>query len=215
MYDVILFDLDGTLTDSGLGITNSVAYSLKKFGIEIADRTELYKFIGPPLRESFEKYYGFSPEEAGKAVKYYREYYADKGLFENTVYEGIEDLLKEIRDSGKRAIVATSKPEVFAKRILEHFGLAKYFADIVGANLDETRTKKDEVIAHVLESCEIPDRSKVLMVGDREHDILGAGENRMDSIGVLFGYGSREELEKAGANEIAASVPELEKLLLV
>lgn len=122
MYDVILFDLDGTLTDSGLGITNSVAYSLKKFGIEIDDRTELYKFIGPPLRESFEKYYGFSPEEAGKAVEYYREYYTDKGLFENTVYEGIEELLKEIRDSGKRAIVATSKPEVFAKRILEHFG---------------------------------------------------------------------------------------------
>ncbi|MCI9330136.1 MAG: HAD family hydrolase [Ruminococcus sp.] len=209
MYDVILFDLDGTLTDSGLGITNSVAYSLKKFGIEIDDRTELYKFIGPPLRESFEKYYGFSPEEAGKAVEYYREYYMDKGLFENTVYEGIEELLKEIRDSGKRAIVATSKPEVFAKRILEHFGLAKYFAYIVGANLDETRTKKDEVIAHVLESCEIPDRSKVLMVGDREHDILGAKKMGLDSLGVLFGYGDYEELKRAGATYIAETVRDI------
>ena len=121
MYDVILFDLDGTLTDSGLGITNSVAYALKKYGIEVTDRTELYKFIGPPLRESFEKYYGFSAKEAEKAVEYYREYYVDKGIFENTVYFGIEDLLKEIRNSGKRAIVATSKPQVFAKRILEHF----------------------------------------------------------------------------------------------
>lgn len=209
MYDVILFDLDGTLTDSGLGITNSVAYSLKKFGIEIDDRTELYKFIGPPLRESFEKYYGFSPEEARKAVEYYREYYTDKGLFENTVYEGIEELLKEIRDSGKRAIVATSKPEVFAKRILEHFGLAKYFAYIVGANLDETRTKKDEVIAHVLESCEIPDRSKVLMVGDREHDILGAKKMGLDSLGVLFGYGDYEELKRAGATYIAETVRDI------
>lgn len=206
MYDVILFDLDGTLTDSGLGITNSVAYSLKKYGIEVADRTELYKFIGPPLKESFAEYYGFSAEEAGKAVEYYREYYVDKGIFENTVYEGIEELLKEIRDSGRRAIVATSKPEVFAKRILEHFGLAKYFAYIAGAAMDETRVKKDEVISYVLKSCEIPDRSKVLMVGDREHDILGAKKMGIDSLGVLFGYGDYDELKRAGATYIAETV---------
>lgn len=209
MYDVILFDLDGTLTDSGLGITNSVAYALKKYGIEVTDRTELYKFIGPPLRESFEKYYGFSEKEAEKAVEYYREYYVDKGIFENTVYFGIEDLLKEIRDSGKRAIVATSKPQVFAKRILEHFGLADYFEQIAGASLDETRTKKDEVIAYVLETCGISDRSRVLMVGDREHDILGAKKNGIDSLGVLFGYGGYAELKEAGASYIAETVKDI------
>lgn len=209
MYDVILFDLDGTLTDSGLGITNSVAYALKKYGIEVTDRTELYKFIGPPLRESFEKYYGFSAKEAEKAVEYYREYYVDKGIFENTVYFGIEDLLKEIRNSGKRAIVATSKPQVFAKRILEHFGLADYFEQITGASLDETRTKKDEVIAYVLETCDIPDRSRVLMVGDREHDILGAKKNGIDSLGVLFGYGDYTESKEAGASYIAETVKDI------
>lgn len=209
MYDVILFDLDGTLTDSGPGITNSVAYALKKYGIEVTDRTELYKFIGPPLRESFEKYYGFSAKEAEKAVEYYREYYVDKGIFENTVYFGIEDLLKEIRDSGKRAIVATSKPQVFAKRILEHFGLADYFEQIAGASLDETRTKKDEVIAYVLETCDIPDQSRVLMVGDREHDILGAKKNGIDSLGVLFGYGDYAELKEAEASYIAETVKDI------
>ena len=175
MYDVILFDLDGTLTDSALGITNSVAYSLKKYGIEVADRTELYKFIGPPLQESFEKYYSFSPEEAKRAVEYYREYYREKGIFENVVYEGIESLLKMLYASGKTLLVATSKPEEFAKTILKHFNLEKYFTYIAGANMDGTRTKKDEVICYALQNGHISDRSKVLMVGDREHDILGAG----------------------------------------
>lgn len=209
MYDVILFDLDGTLTDSGLGITNSVAYSLKKYGIEVADRTELYKFIGPPLKESFEQYYGFSPVEAAKAVVYYREYYVDKGIFENTVYDGIEELLWRIRDSGKMAVVATSKPEIFAKRILKHFGLEKYFAYIVGANMDETRTKKDEVISYVLQNCNIPEHSRILMVGDREYDILGAKKMELDSLGVLFGYGDYEELKNAGATYIAESVRDI------
>lgn len=209
MYDVILFDLDGTLTDSGSGITNSVAYSLRKYGIEVTDRTELYKFIGPPLKESFEKYYGFSAEEAAKAVGYYREYYVDKGLFENAVYEGIEELLQAIQDSGKIAIVATSKPEIFARRILEHFHIAKYFIYIVGANMDETRTKKEEVISYVLQNCNIPEHSKVLMIGDREHDILGAKKAGLDSLGVLFGYGDYEELKNAGATYIAESVKDI------
>lgn len=209
MYDVILFDLDGTLTDSGLGITNSVAYSLRKYKIEVTDRTELYKFIGPPLKESFEKYYGFSAEEAAKAVEYYREYYVDKGLFENTVYDGIEELLRTIRDSGKIAIVATSKPELFARKILEHFRIAKYFTYIVGANMDETRTKKDEVISYVLQNCNIPAHSKVLMVGDREHDILGAKKMGLDSLGVLFGYGDYDELKNAGATYIAENVKDI------
>ncbi len=214
MYDVILFDLDGTLTDSALGITNSVAYSLKKYGIEVADRTELYKFIGPPLQESFEKYYGFSPEEAKKAVEYYREYYREKGIFENVVYEGIESLLKMLYASGKTLIVATSKPEEFAKTILKHFKLEKYFAYIAGANMDGTRTKKDEVICYALQNGNISDRSKVLMVGDREHDILGAGKAGIDSLGVLYGYGDYEELKKAGADYIAESVEDIYPVIM-
>lgn len=173
MYEVILFDLDGTLTDPGVGITNSVAYALKKYGIEVTDKTELYKFIGPPLQESFETYYGFSEEKARTAVEYYREYYRDKGIFENLVYEGIEKLLKTIYDSGKKIIVATSKPEIFANKILEHFHLAKYFTYIAGASMDGTRTKKDEVISYALKTCYISDFSKVVMIGDREHDVIG------------------------------------------
>ncbi len=209
MYEIILFDLDGTLTDSGPGITNSVAYALKKYGIETADQSVLFKFIGPPLKESFEKYYGFSEEEAGKAIGYYREYYSDKGIFENAVYEGIEDLLKEIQESKKTAVVATSKPEAYAKKILEHFGIAKYFAYIAGANMDGTRTKKEEVIAHVLERCGLSDRSRVLMVGDREHDVLGAKKMGIDSLGVLFGYGDYEELKHAKATYIAETVKDI------
>lgn len=209
MYDVILFDLDGTLTDSGLGITNSVAYALRKYGIEVADRRELYKFIGPPLKESFEKYYSFSAEEAERAIIYYREYYTDKGMFENEVYEGIKELLGEIRKAGKIAVVATSKPELFAKRILEHFGLAEYFQYIVGATMDETRTKKDEVISYILQNYDIPKQARVLMVGDREHDILGAKKTGIDSLGVLFGFGDYEELKNAGATHIAETVKDI------
>lgn len=209
MYDMILFDLDGTLTDSGPGITNSVAYALKKYGIEVDDRRELFKFIGPPLKESFETYYGFSPEESERAVQYYREYYSDKGLFENAVYEGIEELLKAIRESEKTAAVATSKPEKYARRILEHFGIAQYFTYIAGANMDGTRTKKEEVIAYVLERCGAFDRSKVLMVGDRKHDVLGAEKMGIDSLGVLFGYGDYEELKQAGARYIAEHVEDM------
>lgn len=209
MYDVILFDLDGTLTDSGLGITNSAAYSLKKYGIEITDRAELYKFVGPPLHESYEKYYGFSPEEAKKAVEYYREYYRDKGIFENVVYEGIEELLKAIYNSGKTMIVATSKPEEFAKRILEYFDISKYFSCIAGSKMDGTRTKKDEVIFYALEKGKVSDLSKVLMIGDREHDMIGAQKVGIDSLGVLFGYGNYEELKNAGATYIAETVKDI------
>lgn len=214
MYDVILFDLDGTLTDSGLGITNSAAYSLKKYGIEIADRSELYKFIGPPLHESYEKYYGFSPEEAKKAVEYYREYYRDKGIFENIVYEGMEELLKAIFNSGKTMIVATSKPEEFAKKILEYFDIAKYFSCIAGAKMDGTRTKKDEVILYALKKGKVSDLSKVLMIGDREHDMIGAQKVGIDSLGVLFGYGNYEELKNAGATYIAETVKDIYPIIL-
>lgn len=203
MYDVILFDLDGTLTDTGLGVTNAAAYALEQYGITVLDRTELERFVGPPLHESFMRFYGFSEEQAFEAVEVYREYYRDKGLFENTIYNGMEAVLKQLSEAGKTLLVATSKPEVFARRILEKLGIADYFTYIAGANLDGTRTKKAEVIAYALREGGIEDGTKAVMVGDREYDIFGAREFGMDSIGVLFGYGSRGELEAAGATYIA------------
>lgn len=212
-YQYILFDLDGTLTDPGIGITNSVMHALKKYGIEVEERKTLYKFIGPPLIESFEKYYGFSHEEAVKSVEYYREYYRDKGIYENSVYDGIENLLTGLHKEGKKIILATSKPEPFAKEILRHFGLDKYFLFAAGSTMDETRTNKAEVIGYALNECGITDKSSVIMIGDREHDIIGANKNEIDSIGVLFGYGCREELEAADATYIAETVEDIKKYI--
>lgn len=205
-YEVVLFDLDGTLTDPGEGITNSVAYALNKFGIEVEDKKQLYPFIGPPLHESFEKYYGFSPADAMKAVDCYREYYKVKGIFENYVYDGIKDVLKTLKQQGKCVCLATSKPEIYARQILEHFDLSQYFDYIAGANMDGTRTKKDEVIRYALSLCRPKNLSDVIMVGDREFDIIGAKNCGVDSIGVLFGYGDRDELQNAGATYIAENV---------
>lgn len=208
-YHTILFDLDGTLTDPGIGITNSVWHALKKYNISVEERKELYCFIGPPLIDSFVKYYGFSEDQAREAVAYYREYFADKGKFENEVYDGVETMLKQLKEAGKKLIVATSKPEVFAKQILDYFGLTQYFDFVAGATLDETRVKKAEVIAYALESCGITELSDAVMVGDREHDVIGAKTVGLDCIGVLFGYGSREELEQAGADYIAETVEDI------
>lgn len=212
-YQVILFDLDGTLTDPAIGITNSVMYALKRFNIEVKDRTELYPFIGPPLKESFMKCYALSESDAERAVEYYREYFKDTGIFENTVIAGVEDMLSELKKAGKRIILATSKPIVFADRILEHFGLNKYFEFTVGSNLDGTLTDKAEVIDLALKKAGECDRSKIVMVGDRKHDIIGAVKNKVTPVGVLFGYGSREELEMAGAEFIVSSAAELKELL--
>lgn len=213
MYRTILFDLDGTLTDPGLGITNSFAYALEKLGLEVPDRKELYTIIGPPLKDCFIDRYGFSDEAAENAVKIFREYFSTKGLFENEVYEGIPEMLQKLRDEGKKVILATSKPEPFTFRILERFDLMKYFDFVAGATMDSTRVKKADVIAYALESCGITGLSEAVMIGDREHDIIGAKAHGMDSIGVLYGYGSREEHEKAGATRIAASVSELSAML--
>ena len=213
-YDVILFDLDGTLTDPGMGITNSVAYAMRHYGLAVPPRSELYKYIGPPLVGSFEKWCGFSREKAVEAVEVYREYFSDKGIFENERYEGIPELLKKLKSAGKRLIIATSKPTEFTVRILEHFGLAEYFEFVAGANMGETRTRKSEVIEYAFSECGITDRSSAIMVGDREHDVNGAHEAGIECIGVLYGYGSRAELVNAGADALAESVSELEKLLI-
>lgn len=213
-YDFILFDLDGTLTDPAIGITNSVMHALKKYSIEINDRSELYPFIGPPLTESFEKYYGFSKKQAVLAVEYYREYFKDTGIFENKVYEGVPELLQLLKSKGKTLVLATSKPEVFATRILQYFNLAEYFTFVSGSCLDGTRVKKDEVIQYALNGCKITDNSTAVMVGDRKHDVTGARKCDLASIGVLYGYGNRAELEEAGANYLAASVKEIGDILL-
>ena len=208
MYDTILFDLDGTLTDPGLGITNSVAYALAKFGIPVEDRTSLYPFIGPPLKDSFHEFFSFSDEDCVRAIAWYREYFAEKGLLENEVYDGTVQMLTALKSAGKRLIVATSKPDEFSRRILTHFGLDGYFDFVAGATMDEKRTSKADVIAYAIEVGDI-DPATAVMVGDRKHDILGAKANGLDSIGVLYGYGSREEMEEAGATTIAATTEEV------
>lgn len=208
-YQTILFDLDGTLTDPGLGITNSVAYALEKYGIPVEDKKDLFKFIGPPLAESFENYYGFSKEASRMAVEYYREYYRERGIFENLVYAGIKDLLGRLQNSGKVMLVATSKPEVFARQILEHFNIQDYFSYIAGSKLDGSRVQKAEVIDYALAASGGPDKSSAIMIGDRAHDIIGAKKVGIDSIGVLFGYGSRAELEDAQATYLAEQVEDL------
>ena len=213
MYDIILFDLDGTLTDPGIGITNSVAHALAHWGIENTDRTELYKFIGPPLSDSFMRYYGFTEEDAIHAIAVYREYFSVKGLYENEVYPGIPELLESLKAQGKTVVLATSKPEKFAVEILRHFGLYDYFDIIAGASMDESRNKKADVIAYAISQMKNPDLSRMIMIGDREHDILGAKQIGIDSIGVLYGYGDRAEHEKAGATYIAEKVEDILPLL--
>ena len=210
----ILFDLDGTLTDSMLGITKSVQYALKKFNIEVTSLNDLCKFIGPPLKESFKEFYNFSEEDAERGVTFYREYFADKGIFENKPYENIDKLLKELKENNKVLILATSKPEPYALRIMEHFNLAQYFDFMAGSTLDGSRSKKSAVISYVLRENNIINLSEVIMIGDRKHDILGAKENMIDSVGVLYGYGNLDELSSAGANFIVKDIYELKNLLL-
>ncbi len=213
MFDYFFFDLDGTLTDPAQGITNSFIHALKYFGIEIPSYEKLCSFIGPPLVDTFKTQFGFSDEQAVEGVKKYREYFAAKGLLENTVYPGIPELLSTLKQNGKKLVVATSKPEEYSIKIIEHFGLSQYFENVCGSLMDETRSKKDEVIEYAIERNHIADRSKILMIGDRKHDMLGAKKCGISACGILFGYGSREELQTNGADMIAGTVKDLELLL--
>ena len=212
MYSHLLFDLDGTLTDSGPGIMNSAAYALKKHGIDVTGPALLNRFIGPPLTESFMRFAGMSEEEAIAAVADYREYFVPHGMFENAVYEGIPALLTDLRASGKRLIIATSKPEKFALEIMEHFDLLRYFDCVFGASMDLSHSKKSDIIARALTTAGISPQ-EALMIGDRSHDIDGAHANGVRAVGVLYGYGDRQEHETAGADYIVATVEELGELL--
>ena len=219
MFDYLFFDLDGTLTDPAQGITNSFIYALKYFGIEIPSYETLCSFIGPPLPDTFKNYFGFDDEKAAEGVKKYREYFSTKGLLENSVYPGIQELLETLKQSGKKLVVATSKPEEYSVRIIEHFGLSQYFENVCGSLMDESRSKKAEVIAYAIERNHISEKSKILMIGDRKHDILGAKEvsksfANIMSCSVLFGYGGLQELQSAGADFIAEDVEALKKLCL-
>lgn len=194
-YTHMIFDLDGTLTDPKVGITEAIKFALNKMGEPIPEMKVLEDFIGPPLFDSFIEMCGLSPSQALKAVDYYREYYSKKGLYENNPYPGIEDALKALKEQNVHLYVATSKPEVYAKKILKHFGLSHYFDCIAGATLDGTITKKEEVLDYLSEKCKLAALGSVLMVGDRKFDIEGARHAGFDAAAVLYGYGSREELE--------------------
>lgn len=207
MKRYILFDLDGTLTDPKEGITKSVQYALAKLGIE-EDSNNLTKFIGPPLKESFSVFYGFDREKAEKAVEFYRERYADIGIFENKVIEDIPQVLKILKEAGKILAVATSKPTKFAKAICDKYDLSQYFDLILGSELDGTRSNKDEVIKEVLNRLGCS-KEETIMVGDRRHDIIGAKKCDIASVGVEFGYAEEGELQKAGADYIVKKPSEL------
>lgn len=212
-YEVLLFDLDGTLTESGTGIINAVKHALNQYGIHEEDIDTLRKFIGPPLVVSFQKLYGFSEEKAWEAVLKYREYYSEKGIFENELYPGIDALIPDLKAAGYKIVLATAKPEMFTFKIMDHFGLSKSFDFIAGALDSENRIEKHEIIKYALQHID-GDKDKCIMIGDRLHDIEGAKINGLDSMGVLYGYGSREELESHGANYIAETVEDIRSFFL-
>lgn len=205
----LLFDLDGTLTDPAEGITNSVAYALNKFGVRVADRRELYPYIGPPLTDSFMRCHGLDDKQAQQALVLYREYFSKAGMFENMPYDGIATFLDKLRQDGYTLLIATSKPEEFTVQILRHFSLDSYFDFVAGNTLEESRPTKGEVIAYLCEQYPDIRTNNAVMIGDRKYDVEGASENGLRSIGVLYGYGSLEELEEAGATAIVEDLSEL------
>ncbi len=215
-YSYILFDLDGTITESGPGIMNSVRYALDKMQFPPLPEDMLRRFVGPPLAQSFMRFSHMTAEEAARGIACYREYYVPKGMFENSLYDGVMDMLRMLKNGGRVLALATSKPEVYAKKILEHFQADAYFSAVCGALLNEKRVEKAEIIAYTLDTLGLTeaDKKQVLMVGDRENDVHGAKENGLDCLGVLYGYGDRQELEKAGADYIAASPVEAARMIL-
>lgn len=220
MFDYCLFDLDGTLTDPREGITKSVQYALQAFGIEEPDLKKLEPFIGPPLKDSFIEFYGFTGEEAERAIAVYRERFAPVGIFENQVYPGIPQMLERLYRKGKRLAVASSKPIGFVKQILAHFGIEKYFDVVVGSELDGTRGTKEEVVEEALGrlgilTMPVTERHvRCAMIGDRKFDIQGAKAYGLTGVGVRFGFAEEGELEEAGAEYIAETVAGLEEFLL-
>ena len=217
MYKYVLFDLDGTISDPKVGICTSVQQALKKFGIDVADINTLTPFIGPPLRDSFRDFYHIKPEDMEDVIAAYRARFSTVGLFENDLYDGIPELLKALKENGRKLALASSKPRVFVEKILNHFEISQYFDVIMGSELDGTRENKSEIIAECLRLFDLDpdgDLSETVMVGDRKYDIEAANAAGLPNIAVSYGYGSEEELSKAGAMVIAGTVKELENILL-
>ena len=212
----ILLDLDGTLTDSGHGITRSVQYALRRHGIEVEDLNELVCFIGPPLVESFQVFYGFSPEEAVECVHDYRVFYKDEGIFDNRLYPGIAEMMRQLKDAGKTISLATNKPEVFARQILKYFEIDSYFDEIVGCGMDESHLTKEDILEEVFRRLGMgpEERQQTVMVGDRKYDITAAKYWGTSSVGVTYGFAPEGELASADADALAATVPELTEILL-
>jgi phosphoglycolate phosphatase len=209
MANIVYFDLDGTLTDPYEGITKCIGYALERMGFPLPGDDELRTFIGPPLLDTFTPLVG--EELAPKALEYYRERFSDVGWLENIPYVGIHDALAALTGAGHRCYVATTKPHVFARRIVEHFDMAQYFSGIYGSELDGTRTDKTELLEYA--QAERPVERESIMIGDRHHDIIAAVNNGLRPIGVTYGYGSAEELTGAGAESLAASPQDLPGLV--
>jgi len=212
-YKNIIFDLDGTLTDSAEGVTRAAQYALKQLGIE-TNLDQLKPFIGPPLQHSFQKYYGFNEEEIKHVITYFRQYYQEKGLYENKLYPYVPEMLAKLSQGGKKLYLATSKLTGFAETILQHFQIDHYFTSIAGANHDGSRAKKRDVLKYLLAHNNSLDKGQTVMVGDHKDDISGAHDCSIDSIAVTYGYGLLEELQKEGPTGLAHSVSELAGILL-
>ena len=211
----VFFDLDGTVTESAPGIINSVVYAIKKLGVRMPSEEELLKFVGPPLSDSFVKYCGVDPSKTKEAINIFREYFAERGIFENNVYPGIPELTAKLKSLGVKQILATSKPQLFAERILTHFNLIADFDGVYGNSMDEKYTDKALLLRDIIakEGIKGDDLKNCVMVGDRSSDISGAHKAGIRAIGVLYGYGDRPELEGAGADLIVETVRDLEKVL--
>ncbi|QOR68205.1 HAD family hydrolase [Cytobacillus suaedae] len=212
-YKVLLFDLDGTLSDPAEGITKSVQYALEKLGIVESNLENLQTFIGPPLQVSFSERYGFDEVTIKKAIEFYRERFKERGMYENKLYPNVPNLLKSLREQDFTLVVATSKPTIFAKQILEYFKIEHYFDLVVGSNLDGTRSAKADIIQYILNHYNEYCLDDFVMIGDREHDLIGANQTGIDSIGVTYGYGSLNELRQAQATYIVDSVSEIKDVL--
>lgn len=215
-YQYLLFDLDGTITDPKVGITTCVQYALEHFGIHEPDNDKLEPFIGPPLQDSFEQFYHMDAETAKQAVAKYRERFQTVGLYENEIYDGMADLLKTLKEGGCRLAVASSKPTVFVKKILEHFDVVQYFDVVVGSELDGSRAKKEEVVQEALRQLDPKGQvssGQMVMIGDRYFDVQGAKAHHLDSIGVAYGYAAEVELQQAGATFVVDTVQQLKELL--
>lgn len=212
-YKVVLFDLDGTLTDPKIGITKSVQHALQKAGVMVNDLDELEPFIGPPLQVSFQEIYGFNDTQITQAIRDYRERFTERGMFENKLYEDIPALLAHLKQQGYILTIATSKPTVFAEQILKYFQLESYFDLVVGSHLDGSRSAKGEIIAEVLQQLDSYPKEQFIMIGDRKYDLIGARENQIDAIGVTYGFGSLEELKNEEPIYIVDHVNDLLKYL--